>query len=191
MFKDLVMKNRSYRRFYADKKITNDQLKELIELVRLTPSAANLQPLKYILISEEEINKKVYDTLKWAGYLKDWDGPIESERPTGYIIMLRDKNISQKQSIDEGISAQTICLGAAEKGLGCCMIGSINKTKLTEILNIPDNFDIVLVIALGYPKENVIIEDISNNGSIKYYRDEEGNHYVPKRSINELIVEEI
>lgn len=191
MFKDLVMKNRSYRRFYADKKITNDQLKELIELVRLTPSAANLQPLKYILISEEEINKKVYDTLKWAGYLKDWDGPIESERPTGYIIMLRDKNISQKQSIDEGISAQTICLGAAERGLGCCMIGSINKTKLTEILNIPDNFDIVLVIALGYPKENVIIEDISNNGSIKYYRDEEGNHYVPKRSINELIVEEI
>lgn len=191
MFKDLVMKNRSYRRFYADKKITNDQLKELIELVRLTPSAANLQPLKYILISEEEINKKVYDTLKWAGYLKDWDGPIESERPTGYIIMLRDKNISQKQSIDEGISAQTICLGAAEKGLGCCMIGSINKTKLTEILNIPDNFDIVLVIALGYPKENVIIEDISNNGSIKYYRDEEGNHYVPKRSISELIVEEI
>lgn len=191
MFKDLVMKNRSYRRFYADKKITNDQLKELIELVRLTPSAANLQPLKYILISEEEINKKVYDTLKWAGYLKDWDGPIESERPTGYIIMLRDKNISQKQSIDEGISAQTICLGAAERGLGCCMIGSINKTKLIEILNIPDNFDIVLVIALGYPKENVIIEDISNNGSIKYYRDEEGNHYVPKRSINELIVEEI
>lgn len=191
MFKDLVMKNRSYRRFYADKKITNDQLKELIELVRLTPSAANLQPLKYILISEEEINKKVYDTLKWAGYLKDWDGPIESERPTGYIIMLRDKNISQKQSIDEGISAQTICLGAAERGLGCCMIGSINKTKLTEILNIPDNFDIVLVIALGYPKENVIIEDISNNGSIKYYRDEEGNHYVPKRSINELIVKEI
>lgn len=191
MFKDLVMKNRSYRRFYADKKITNDQLKELIELVRLTPSAANLQPLKYILISEEEINKKVYDTLKWAGYLKDWDGPIESERPTGYIIMLRDKNISQKQSIDEGISAQTICLGAAERGLGCCMIGSINKTKLTEILNIPDNFDIVLVIALGYPKENVIIEDISNNGSIKYYRDEEGNHYVPKRSISELIVEEI
>ena len=137
------------------------------------------------------MNKKVYETLKWAGYLKDWNGPIESERPTGYIVMLRDKNISQKQSVDEGISAQTICLGATEIGLGCCIIGSINRSKLSEILNIADNFDIVLVIALGYPKENVIIKDLAEDRNIKYYRDEEGNHYVPKRSINELIVEEI
>lgn len=191
MLKDLLKKNRSYRRFYNDKKITRDQLKELIELARLTPSAANLQPLKYILISEEEMNRKVYETLNWAGYLKDWNGPIESERPTGYIIMLRDKSITQKQSVDEGISAQTICLGAVEQGLGCCIIASINRTKLTENLNIDHNFDIALVIALGYPKENVIIEDAKEDGSIKYYRDNKGNHYVPKRSVNELIIKEI
>lgn len=191
MLKDLLKKNRSYRRFYNDKKITRDQLKELIELARLTPSAANLQPLKYILISEEEMNRKVYETLNWAGYLKDWDGPIEGERPAGYIIMLRDKSITQKQSVDEGISAQTICLGAVEQGLGCCIIASINRTKLTENLNIDHNFDIALVIALGYPKENVIIEDAKEDGSIKYYRDNEGNHYVPKRSVNELIIKEI
>lgn len=191
MLKDLLKKNRSYRRFYNDKKITRDQLKELIELARLTPSAANLQPLKYILISEEEMNKKVYETLNWAGYLKDWDGPIEGERPAGYIIMLRDKSITQKQSVDEGISAQTICLGAVEQGLGCCIIASINRTKLTENLNIDHNFDIALVIALGYPKENVIIEDAKEDGSIKYYRDNKGNHYVPKRSVNELIIKEI
>ncbi|NLL30741.1 MAG: nitroreductase family protein [Clostridiales bacterium] len=191
MLKDLLKKNRSYRRFYNDKKITRDQLKELIELARLTPSAANLQPLKYILISEEEMNRKVYETLNWAGYLKDWDGPIEGERPAGYIIMLRDKSITQKQSVDEGISAQTICLGAVEQGLGCCIIASINRTKLTENLNIDHNFDIALVIALGYPKENVIIEDAKEDGSIKYYRDNKGNHYVPKRSVNELIIKEI
>lgn len=191
MLKDLLKKNRSYRRFYNDKKITRDQLKELIELARLTPSAANLQPLKYILISEEEMNRKVYETLNWAGYLTDWNGPIESERPTGYIIMLRDKSITQKQSVDEGISAQTICLGAVEQGLGCCIIASINRTKLTENLNIDHNFDIALVIALGYPKENVIIEDAKEDGSIKYYRDNKGNHYVPKRSVNELIIKEI
>lgn len=191
MLKDLLKKNRSYRRFYNDKKITRDQLKELIELARLTPSAANLQPLKYILISEEEMNRKVYETLNWAGYLKDWDGPIEGERPAGYIIMLRDKSITQKQSVDEGISAQTICLGAVEQGLGCCIIASINRTKLTENLNIDHNFDIALVIALGYPKENVIIEDAKKDGSIKYYRDNKGNHYVPKRSVNELIIKEI
>lgn len=191
MLKDLLKKNRSYRRFYNDKKITRDQLKELIELARLTPSAANLQPLKYILVSEEEMNKKVYETLNWAGYLKDWDGPIEGERPAGYIIMLRDKSITQKQSVDEGISAQTICLGAVEQGLGCCIIASINRTKLTENLNIDHNFDIALVIALGYPKENVIIEDAKEDGSIKYYRDNKGNHYVPKRSVNELIIKEI
>lgn len=191
MLKDLLKKNRSYRRFYNDKKITRDQLKELIELARLTPSAANLQPLKYILVSEEEMNRKVYETLNWAGYLKDWDGPIEGERPAGYIIMLRDKSITQKQSVDEGISAQTICLGAVEQGLGCCIIASINRTKLTENLNIDHNFDIALVIALGYPKENVIIEDAKEDGSIKYYRDNKGNHYVPKRSVNELIIKEI
>ncbi|ASW44180.1 nitroreductase family protein [Clostridium isatidis] len=191
MFKDLVKKSRSYRRFYGDKKITKDQLKELVELVRYTPSAANLQPLKYILVCEEEINKKVYETLSWAGYLREWDGPIESERPTAYVIMLRDKTLTKKQSADEGICAQTICLGAAEVGLGGCILGSINRAKLTENLNISDDFEIALVIALGYPKENVIIEDMDEGGSIKYYRDEEGNHYVPKRSLEELIVKEI
>jgi nitroreductase len=188
MFKDLVKKSRSYRRFYGDKNITRDELREIVELVRFTPSAANLQPLKYILVCEEEMNKKVYETLAWAGYLKDWNGPIESERPTGYVIMLRDKSITQKQSLDEGISAQTICLGATEMGLGGCILGSINRAKLTETLNISDDFEIALVIALGYPKENVIVEDLNEDGSIKYYRDEEGNHYVPKRSLEDLII---
>jgi nitroreductase len=191
MLKDLVAKGRSIRRFYGDKAITNEQLRELVEFARLSPSGGNLQPIKYALVCTSEMNEKVYETLSWAGYLKDWDGPIASERPTGYIIMLRDKSLIKTLSWDEGIFAQSIFLGASEMGLGGCIIGNIKRDKLSANLNIGDKFEIALVIALGYPKENVILENIDDNGSVKYWRDEQGNHHVPKRSLEDLIVKEI
>lgn len=188
MMRELVEKSRSYRRFQGDKKITEDLLKELIELTRFCPSTGNIQPMKYMIVCDEEMNKKVYGNLAWAGYLKDWNGPSEEERPTGYIVILKDKSLMKTLSLDDGIVAQTICLGAANKGLGTCMIASIKRDELREVLNISEDFDISLVIALGYPNENVIIEDIKEDGNFKYWRDEEENHYVPKRTIEEIII---
>ena len=83
MIKELVKKNRSYRRFYQEKKLTRQQLMELVETARLTPSAANRQPFKYRIVCDEEENEKVFRLLGFAGYLKDWDGPSEGEKPTG------------------------------------------------------------------------------------------------------------
>jgi nitroreductase len=191
MFKDLVRKSRSYRRFYGDKEITAEQLRELADLGRLSPSGANRQPLKYILINSVEMNEKIYENIAWAGYLKDWDGPVQEERPAGYIIMLRDNSVNKAMTMDEGIAAQSIFLGAADMGLGGCYIGSFKKEQIKKLFKISDNFDIALVIALGYPKEEVVLEDIHDDGGVKYWRDENQVHHVPKRTLDQVIIKEI
>jgi hypothetical protein len=132
----------------------------------------------------------VFPLLGWAGYLKDWPGPAEGERPSAYIIVLGDKEIRRSFGCDHGIAAQSILLGATEKGLGGCIIGSVQKEGLREALEIPSRYEILLVIALGKPKETVVLEEIDPGGDIKYYRDEHGVHHVPKRSLDELILQE-
>ncbi|MFV1957307.1 MAG: nitroreductase family protein [bacterium] len=188
MLKDLVLKNRSYRRFAQEHVIGEGILRELVELARLTPSSANLQNLKYILSSDPERNGLIFPALAWAGYLKDWPGPEEGERPSGYIVILRDTDISSAESCDHGIAAQTILLGAAEIGLGGCIIGSIARKKLRRNFNIPDHLEILLVLALGKPIEAVKLETVGDDGSIEYWRDEKGVHHVPKRSLDDIIL---
>ncbi len=189
--KDIVAKSRSCRRFYGEKKVTVNQLRELANLARLSPSGANLQTLKYILVCSPEVNEKVFETLGWAGYLKDWDGPVPSERPAGYIIMLRDKTLSKGMAVDEGIAAQSIFLGATEMGLGGCMLGNIKKDNLMKVLGLEENYEIALVLALGYPKEEIVIEEIGEDGDVKYWRDENQVHHVPKRSLDQVVVKEL
>jgi nitroreductase len=188
MFRDLVLKNRSYRRFYQDSAISWDVLQGLVDLARLTASAGNKQPLKYIISSDQSTNAKIFSTLAWAGYLKDWPGPPEGERPSAYIIMLGDTGIANSFNFDNGIAAQTILLGAVEQGLGGCMIMSVQREKLRELLKIPPQFEILLAIALGKPKETVILEDLGADGDVKYWRDEEQKHHVPKRLLKDVIL---
>ncbi len=188
MLKDLILKNRSYRRFDEKISISKDILKELIDLARLSASGANRQPLKFILSIEQDQNEKIFPALAWAGYLTDWDGPEKGERPSAYIIILGDKNITTTFGVDHGIASQSILLGAIEKGFGGCILASINRDNLREILNIDERYDILLVIALGKPKEQVIIEEVKND-NIQYWRDDKEVHHVPKRSLKEIILE--
>ncbi len=187
MLKSLIEKNRSYRRFYQEHDITFETLKELIDLARLSPSAGNLQQLKFFLSNTPENNKLIFPHLKWAGYLRDWNGPEEGERPSAYVIILGNPNNKKMIEYDAGIAAQSILLGAVEKGLGGCMIVSIQKNELHKILKLPENLRILLTIALGKPKEKVIIESVKDN-NIEYWRDSENIHHVPKRSLEELII---
>lgn len=186
--KELVYKNRSFRRFYEDHVIERETLVELIDLARHSASAANRQPLKFYLSYDPEHNAVIFPHTRWAGYLEDWDGPAVGERPSAYIVILGDKKISDSFSVDHGIAAQSILLGAAERGLGGCMIGSVVRMKLQKELDLPDHIQILLVVALGKPKESVVIEPLGTDGDIKYWRDGEGIHHVPKRSLDELIV---
>lgn len=187
MLKELVIKNRSYRRFYQNKTIDKEQLKFLINIGRFTASGANRQPIRYILSNQAEKNERIFKCLRWAGYLEDWDGPIEGERPSAYIVMVALKGVNAPH--DEGIVGQTILLAAVEQGLGGCFIANVDREQLRETLNLDDKYEIKLVIALGYPKEEVVLEEISEADDIKYYRDEKKIHHVPKIKLDDLILD--
>jgi nitroreductase len=187
MLQYLVLKNRSYRRFDESVKISIEQLWAWIDLARLSASGRNAQPLKYILSADKTKNDKIFSTLGWAAYLKDWDGPVEGERPTAYLVQLLDTAIGNNFYCDDGIAMQSILLGAVEEGYGGCIFRTINKPKLTELLTIPEQYQIINVIALGKPVETVVIEEMKE-GDFKYWRDPEGVHHVPKRSLDEIIL---
>ena len=138
MIENLMRKTRSCRRFYEEHDISMDILRNLVDLARLSASAANLQPLKYIFSNEQDINWIIFPRLKWAGYLKDWDGPGEGERPSAYIIVLGDTKIAGSFGCDHGIASQNILLGASNMGLGGCIIGSVDRNVLQKDLRIPD-----------------------------------------------------
>lgn len=186
-FHEIVRKSRSYRRFDEQKEIPQLALLKLVDNARLIPSGSNLQPLKYYIVEYDQRNI-VFPFLKWAGYLADWDGPKEGERPSAYIVIVSDKKISPNVKWDHGIAAQTILLGAVSKEMGGCIIGSIDREGLAAALDISDDYTIELVIALGYPIEKVVIKEIENGEDIKYYRDSEGTHYVPKRKLADIIL---
>jgi len=187
MIEELIRRNRSYRRFQENRSVDKETLQELVNLARLSPSAANLQPLKYIISNTPERNSLVFPCLAWAAYLKDWPGPQEGERPSAYIIILGDTEIAKNFWCDHGIAAQSILLGATERGLNGCIIGSVQKEKLRGLLNVPERYEILLVIALGVRKETVVIEEMKA-GDVKYWRDAKGVHHVPKRPLTEIIL---
>lgn len=187
----LVKKSRSYRRFDEGHPVDPETLRDLIRLAQYSPTGNNQQPLKYWLSHSPEMNAKIFPHLAWAGSLQDWDGPQEGERPTAYVIILGDTEIKSNFGVDYGIAAQSIMLGAVEQGLGGCMIASVQREALQEVLGIPDRYQILLVLALGKPAETVVTEPIEVSGGVRYYRDADGVHHVPKRSLEDLIVGDI
>jgi len=188
MIKDLIRKNRTYRRFYEDVPVNRKTLEELVDLARLSASASNKQPLKYVLSCEKNKNDLIFPTLAWAGYLKDWSGPGEGEKPSAYIIMLNDTEITNNYWCDPGIAAQSILLGATEKGLGGCMFTSVKRDELRSALKITERYEILYVLAIGKPKEKVVLETVGPEGDIKYWRDNQGVHHVPKRLLKDIIL---
>lgn len=180
---------RSFRRFRESYPVTEALMTQWVDNARQTASAANRQPLRYRIVTNRDTCAQVFDTLAWAGYLPDWKGPQEGERPTGYIVMAVDTTISTPQAalIDVGIAAQTIMLASTEEGFGGCMIQPFKKASLCQILDVPDTLEPVLVLALGRPIEDVRLVEVPEDGSIKYYRDEAGVHYVPKRSLQDVL----
>ena len=185
-FKELVLRDRSFRRFDQERKIERSVLAELVDFGRVSASGANLQPLKYMMFSDEETNELIFPHLAWAGYLKGWSGPVAGERPVAYIVILGDTEISKNFGCDHGIAAQSILLGAAEKGIGGCMIGSIDRQGLATTLQVPERYEILLVLALGFPAETVRLVDAS--GAVEYFRDADDVHVVPKRPLSEVIL---
>lgn len=185
---DTILKRRSIRRF-QQKEIPFPILEKLINAARVAPSAANLQPCEYIVVTEKKLVDEVFSTLKWAGYIAPAGDPPPNERPTAYIVVLINTNKAKWNTadLDAGAAIENILLTAQEEGLGSCWLGSIDRDRLKQILNIPDHCKINSVIALGYPNEKPVMEEIDGNESIKYWKDSNGVLHVPKRKLVDIL----
>lgn len=183
--REALHRNRSCRRFYQDTAVPASDLDIIADAARLSPSGRNIQALKFLLSNDRELNARIFPTLAWAGYLPDWPGPVEGERPAAYIVQLLDTGIASSTICDEGITAQSMLLQAVELGYGGCIIAAVKRNELHRILELPDHLKILNVIALGRPKETVVIEDMKE-GEYRYWRTPDGVHHVPKRSLKEI-----
>ena len=186
MISELIKKSRSYRRFYADRAVDTETLVSIIDEARACPSAANMQRLRFALVNDEAGKDTVFTSLRFAGYLKEWGGPTPEERPAAYIVVCADAELNTNLSIDLGIFAQTILLSATARGLGGCMFRAFDAARISEVVGVSGMIP-HLVIALGVPSERVELVPVVD-GDIKYYRDSEETHFVPKYSAEELII---
>jgi len=188
-FSDLVLRNRSYRRFQQQRRVARQTLVDLVDLARQSGSAGNRQPLRYMLFNSEEACARIFAHLKWAALLKGWNGPAVGERPAAYLLVLGNQADGGMPPCDAGIAMQTLLLAAAARGLGGCMLGAIDRPKLVTACRVPEGMELLFVVALGYPAETVVLEE-AVNGDIGYYRDAGGVHHVPKRPLHEVLLPE-
>lgn len=186
----MLRDNRSYRRFDASRPIGRDQLEELVGLTRLCASGRNLQPLRYRIVSDAAETERVFPLLKWAGYLTDWDGPSASERPVAYLVQCMDLGLTKNCLCDDGIQLQAMRMGAIYQGIGSCIIKAFNREALAAALGIDlDRYDPLYVLALGYPSETVVLDDLEpGTTDIRYTRAADDIHHVPKRLAADLLI---
>lgn len=191
MFRDLVIANRSYRGYDEMYKITREDLLELVDCARLVPSSVNAKPFKYFLAWKPVEVDTIQSLTKWAGLLPQMQLPHEGMCPTGFIVIYQDLTVSESLSRyqkDVGIVAQTLLLAAVEKGLGGCMIGNFGAEAVKSAFHLDENLMPMLIVALGKPKEEVVLTEIEDGEDTKYYRDENDVHYVPKRKLEDVII---
>jgi len=182
---EIIKKRRTIRRF-KQKEIPLELLEKFVDMARIAPSGANMQPLEYIIVNDKKLLEEIFPLTRWAGYLGEEGPPPEGKRPVAYIVVLINNEIkSPSPKQDSGAAIENILLSATYNGIGTCWIGSINRERLREVLHIPDNYEIDSIIALGYPDEESVIEEFS--GSVKYWRDEKGIMHVPKRRLKDIL----
>lgn len=190
---DLIKRNRSYRRFYQEVKLPAEVMDSLLEAARLCPSAANRQVLKYVVCRDaaSPLGKEIFDCLAWAGYLPQWPGPEAGERPSAYLVVLHDTSLYNNPNCDAGIAMQSVLLEATSQGFGGCIFAAINRPRLAKYLHLPEHLVILNVVALGKPKEQVVIDTLDtslpNGEAIKYWRDGNQVHHVPKRAVEDIV----
>ena len=188
---EIIAKTRTFRRFIEKERISLDTLYELIDLARLGGSARNGQPWQYMVANSPEICEKIFPFLGWAGYLTDWKGPVAGERPSAYVLCFLNRNWlkgpESEAQFDLGVATQNLLLGAMEKRIGGCRIGAFNP-NLASLFKVPDHLELSLVVALGKPRETVIIEECKDNDDIRYWRDANEVHHVPKRSFKSCLL---
>jgi len=183
---ETIIARRTIRKF-RQAGIDTGILNKLVNAGRLAPSSANLQPLEYFVVHDEDLKNRIFPNLAWAGYIKPEGDPGPGEEPAAYIIILADRKVNNAPEYDIGASAENITLAALEEGIGCCWIGAFKKRQVADIIKVPEGLSVELVLALGYPSENPVYEEVKKGSSIKYYKDGTGTLHVPKYGLEEIV----
>lgn len=192
MLRDLVLENRSYRSFDENDPVTREMLLDWVDNARLVPSAVNAQPLKYQLVDTKAGVEKLLPHTAWAGALKDIKLPPEGHHPTAFVVICHDTTVRENpnaSATDVGIAAMTLLLSATEAGYGGCMIGAFDRERVGEVLRIPEKFVPVLLVALGKPDDMVFLTEPKDPNNVIYYRDDHNLHFVPKRKLEDILIE--
>jgi nitroreductase len=189
---ELVRATRTCRRFHEHQAIDRQTLYNLVDLARLSGSARNGQPWQYMVVTDPQLGDRIFPCLGWAGYLTEWKGPVPGERPAAYILCLLNRHWlkgSEKEAwFDLGIASQSLLLGAAKRSILGCRIGNFSK-KALEMLTIPEHLSLELIIALGHPKEQIVIDEMQDEVDVRYWRDGNQLHHVPKRPLSQVLIE--
>ncbi len=186
----LIKDSRSCRRFDESVPLIQADLNWLLECASFAPSAKNAQELRFMTVLKGAVMEKLFPLTRWAGALKDWNGPQPGERPTAFIAVLMPDRGGDLLCYDTGIACQTIQLAAATRGWGACMIQSFDRKAATGLLQVPEGMKIALLMGLGAAKEIRVADQMPADGSYAYWRDDKGVHHVPKRSVAELLIME-
>jgi nitroreductase len=182
---ELILSRRSIRQFKPER-VSRDILERLVNAARLAPSGANLQPLEFVAVDDEKLRRKLYPCLKWAAYISPEGNPRPGHEPTAYMIILANLNIRKKGfARDVGAAVENMILAAWEESIGSCWVANANINRIQEILNIPVDYQIDSVLALGYPDEQPITEEFKD--SVKYWKDTKGRLHVPKRRLDDVV----
>lgn len=190
MIYDLVKLNRSYRGYDHSYRFTRNQLEAYAECARLCPSSVNRQPLKYFLAYEESMVDTIQKETHWARALPQMTLPHPGMEPSAFIVICQDDEIDpdlKRYQKDIGIVAQTMLLAAVEEGLGGCMIGNFSSESVRKVLGLKETMHPMLIVAFGKPAEKIVITDV-RDCSINYYRDENDVHFVPKRTLQDELL---
>lgn len=186
--RQLLIFDRSVRRFQAHRAIETETLQSLVELTRYCAASQNIQPLRYLVINDRQGKDLIFPLLRWARHLKDWAGPTPQERPSAYIVQVTDTRLAPSLLCDCGLALQAITLGAAALGINCCIIRNFNPEEVHSTLHLADHYKVEYVLALGYAAENVKIETLAPDQDYGYYREPDQTHIVPKRTLDQLLL---
>ncbi len=183
---EALKKRRTIRKF-TQKAIPQEDLLEFIEYARIAAYPANMQPLKFVIIQSKELCEQLFPCTKWAGYLPD-GAPKENERPTAYIAVLGDNSIKNSFEVEAGAAITSMMLGAVDKGLASCWIGALSKPEILDVLDLNNkDLSLLYLLALGYPAQESQVCDMDD--SVKYFLDDSGTLNVPKRSMDEILID--
>ena len=191
LFKELVKKSRSYRGYDESRRITREELLELVDCARFAPSSVNRQPFQYLLAYEQEDLDKIQPLTGWARGLPQMKLPHPGKCPTAFIVICQNTEWDpdlNRYLRDVGIAAQPMLLAAAEMDLGGIMIGNFSPKKLAETMELPENIVPMLIVAFGKPDEKIVLTEVGPGESLNYYRDDQDTHYVPKRKLKDIVL---